>query len=269
MAEKIAVMVIHGMGSQRRNYSRPLRQEISERLGDQRASRLMWEEIYWADLLIDSQQAYLRRANRDDKLDFIRLRRFLVSSFGDAAAYRKTTDANNTTYDDVHSRVREAVDRLDGRIEDPRTPLVVFAHSLGGHVISNYVWDLQKPHAADGLSWFQAMKTLAGLITFGSNIPFFVMAYEPEDIEPISFPGSRLRAADKERARWLNFFDPDDVLGYPLRPINAAYRKVVDSDAAINVGGLLASWNPLSHQKYWTDNDFTGPASQFLGTLLD
>ncbi len=60
----------------------------------------------------------------------------------------------------------------------------------------------------------------------------------------------------------------DDILGYPLKPINPAYRRVVSRDITINVGGILSSWNPASHTKYWTDNDFTVPAAEFVGRLL-
>jgi len=49
------------------------------------------------------------------------------------------------------------------------------------------------------------METLAGCITFGCNIPFFVFAYAKKDI----------------------------------KPINQAYNKVIDRDIPINVGGML------------------------------
>ncbi|NIQ25048.1 MAG: hypothetical protein GTN88_00295, partial [Gammaproteobacteria bacterium] len=69
-------------------------------------------------------------------------------------------------------------------------------------------------------------------------------------------------------ASWLNFFDPDDVLGYPLKPLSPEYRRAVSRDITINVGGIAASWNPLSHSKYWTDNDFTKPVAKFIDKLL-
>ncbi len=115
---------------------------------------------------------------------------------------------------------------------------------------------------------FQQMKTLAGMITFGCNIPFFTLAYKKADIRPIHFPGDALTPAQKNKARWLNFYDPDDVLGYPLKAINQKYNQVVNNDVAINVGGILSSWNPMSHQKYWTDNDFTKPVVRFIQSWL-
>ncbi len=262
------ILVIHGMGSQEKYYSHPMREEIKDRLGHDLEGRVTWGEVYWADVLKARQTEYLNEAKQNNDLDFISMRRFMVNSVSDASAYRKTADKRDTVYDDIHAKVDRAMADLDDP-SDPKRPLVVLAHSLGGHIMSSYIWDLQKPGAAPaGASDFRRMKTLAGMVTFGCNIPFFTFAFRKSDIKPIKFPGSKLPQALKEEARWLNFFDPDDILGYPLRPINFAYRKIVDEDIAINVGGLNSSWNPLSHTKYWTDNDFTKPVAAFIEKLL-
>ena len=135
--------------------------------------------------------------------------------------------------------------------------------------MSSYIYDLQKPrNRRAGTVKFQQMQTVAGFITFGCNIPLFTFRFQKDDIKPIKFPGAGLSAANKDRARWLNFYDPDDVFGYPLKPINTAYRKVVNKDIPINVGGIISSWNPLSHGKYWTDNDFTKPVTKFINSFL-
>jgi hypothetical protein len=262
------ILVIHGMGSQEKYYSHPMRDEINSRLGPHLAGQVTWGEAYWADVLKTRQSEYLDDAKQKNDLDFISMRRFMVNSVSDASAYRKSADKKDTVYDDIHAKVDKAMDGLDDPA-DPKRPLVVLAHSLGGHIMSNYIWDLQKPGAAAaGASDFRRMKTLAGMITFGCNIPFFTFAFKKSEIKPITFPGSTLPQALREEARWYNFFDPDDILGYPLRSINFAYRKIVDNDIAINVGGPIASWNPLSHSRYWTDNDFTKPVASFLKKLL-
>jgi len=266
---KLAVAVIHGMGSQDRKYSRPLRDEINERLGAAGAAQVRWDEIYWADVLKKRQKDYIDKAKKSSDVDYIALRSFMVGSFGDASAYRKTKDKKNTTYQKVHQRVAKCIVGLDDPTY-PDTPLIVLAHSLGGHIMSNYIYDMQKKTAggATGFSNFQRMETLAGFVTFGCNIPFFVFAYAKKDIKPIRFPGRTLTPALQKKAKWLNFFDPDDVLGYPLKPINQAYSKVVAQDIPINVGGIFTSWNPMSHQKYWTDNDFTKPVAKFIQSFL-
>ena len=141
------------------------------------------------------------------------------------------------------------------------------AHSLGSIIMSNYVWDIQKGlFNTSGMSAFEKMETLAGIITFGSPLPMFTFAYDP--VDAIEFPPAGLSAALKRKAKWLNFFDSDDVLAYPLKQVSPSYEQAVTEDLEINVGGILSSWNPLSHTKYWTDNDFTKPVSRYLAGFI-
>jgi hypothetical protein len=51
----------------------------------------------------------------------------------------------------------------------------------------------------------------------------------------------------KQKAKWLNFLDDDDVVGYPLKALNPSYDNNVSDDIEINAGGLFTSWNPISH----------------------
>ncbi|NIR38117.1 MAG: hypothetical protein GWN07_12325, partial [Actinobacteria bacterium] len=73
--------------------------------------------------------------------------------------------------------------------------------------------------------------------------PLFTFAYE--DVQPIDFPGEALAPAVADVARWVNYYDRDDVLGYPLRPVSSSYAAVVDADVEVNVGGFPASATPL------------------------
>ena len=66
---------------------------------------------------------------------------------------------------------------------------------------------------------------------------------------------------------WLNFYDKDDVIGYPLKTLNAAYGKAVTQDHEINAGGPATSWSPASHLEYWTDNDVTKPIAESLAQV--
>ena len=196
MSHDLSIAVIHGMGSQQKNYSHPMRDEINDRLGPAKAAKVQWKEIYWANVLEPRQREYLHRANAGNDLDWFKLRTFMLGSFGDAAAYRKTDDTQNTAYKEIHGRVRQAIADLD---DGSNTPLIIVAHSLGGHIMSNYIYDMQRPGslAAVGLSDFQQMKTHAGMITFGCNIPFFALAYKKADIVPINFPGDALAPRQK------------------------------------------------------------------------
>ena len=81
---------------------------------------------------------------------------------------------------------------------------------------------------------FRRLETLAGLVTFGSNIPLFTFTFGPARIYPLTrapyddaggtlepaFPGNKLPVALQQSAQWLNFYSKRDVLGYPLKPLN-------------------------------------------------
>ncbi len=258
MSKSLGVAVIHGMGSQRsKAFADPLIHELEARL--KQPGQIAWRPVFWADVLSGRQDKYLKAANRNNDLDFYSLRRFVVSALGDASAYRRVGEDPESTYGRVHTIVRDEIAALRDDLGSDDKPLVILAHSLGGHIVSNYIWDIQKKNAIvePGDNAFERIRTLAGLITFGCNIPLFTFALKK--IVPISLP---------KKATWLNFFDPDDVLGYPLKPLSPEYRRVVSRDIAINVGGISSSWNPLSHSEYWTDNDFTKPVARFLGKLI-
>jgi pimeloyl-ACP methyl ester carboxylesterase len=257
MTKTLGVAVIHGMGSQRsRAFADPLIEELKSRLPQ--PQKVAWRRIFWADVLSARQEKFLKDANRNNTLDFYSLRRFVVSAFGDASAYRRVGNDARSTYGRIHTIIRDEIAALRDDLGGVNRPLVVLGHSLGGHIVSNYIWDIQKGNAVapPGNNAFERMRTLAGVITFGCNIPLFTFALSK--VVPIALPPG---------ATWLNFYDPDDVLGYPLKPLSREYRQTVKRDIPINVGGIATGWNPLSHSQYWTDNDFTKPVANFLAKL--
>src|ERR1035437_6667551 len=105
-----------------------------------------------------------------------------------------------------------------------------------------------------GDSPMQRLETLAGLITFGCNIPLFLPPTPPYECVRFPRPGlpDHLRAA----ARWLNVYDPYDILGYALGDLwDDAHGTKID-DVALEVGMPGISMTPLSHTRYWTDGGF-------------
>ena len=77
------------------------------------------------------------------------------------------------------------------------------------------------------------------------------------------FPGTTAKQR-KEALKWLNYFDADDILGYPLKPINAAYSRAVNEDVQIQTGSILGA-----HTGYWTDNRFTKPVARSFASVLE
>jgi hypothetical protein len=269
--KKLAVVLIHGMGSQTSAFAAPAIAELSQRITDlgHNPDEVAWQSIYWANILQTRQEQFLDDTLAVNDLDYLGLRKFVVKSLGDAAAYQYTTGPS-ATYATIHDRVRGLVHQLyENQLASQPVPLVVLAHSLGSHIMSSYIWDTQHQLAtgADPASTgFEKMEWLAGMVTFGSNIPLFTFAKDP--VVAIRFPGNELPMDVAAKARWINYYDKDDVLAYPLRQVSPSYGAVVDEDRQINVGGFGASATPLSHGAYWTDNDFTKPVAAFLTTFL-
>jgi len=275
MPYRLGVLVIHGIGEQTEDFAAGLVDEVSDRLGS-RAGEVCWMPVHWAPLLEASETALLTRLSGGGDLDWGWLRRFVVHFLADAVAYQRVPgeSARPGVYVAIHSLIARKLNELRERIranapaEALEPPLLVIAHSLGGHMMSNYIWDQQYPHELRGQALatpFERAESLAGMVTFGCNIPLFALALP--DIRPIAFPAAGLSAPLKAAAKWLNLYDPDDVLGYPLRPLSNAYAETVE-DVIVNVGNPLTSWNPASHNAYWTDDDVTKPVARLIDTLL-
>lgn len=210
----------------------------------------------------------------DIPLDWQKIRNFVIHNFGDALAYHRDT-SKESAYVEIHQIVSTGITNLKGALPNPNSPIVVIAHSLGAHIMSNYIWDQQASN--DNAGDLERLPTLAAMITFGCNIPLFSLSFAKAT--PIDVPGEGITKPELVAAsRWLNFLDRDDVLGWPLRPLyemssadfTAAERKTIDriEDYEINVGGLLTSWNPAAHDAYWDDDDFTGPVANYLKKLV-
>ena len=274
MDKKLAVVIIHGIGRQRPDFADGMVKTISRHLaqGSRDPDAVAWQPVYWDDILEPAQQAYLSQALASAQLKSRRLRSMVVSALGDATGYRQLPSRRRAggeevrIYQLVHARIEACLaalyhDQLRGR----PVPLVMLAHSFGGHILSNYVWDSQR-RPSPRLSNFERMNWLTGFITFGCNIPLFT--FSCRRVVPISFPPPRLPARLKPKARWFNYYDPHDVLAWPLKPVNAAYDRTVQADIAINVGGALSGRTPFSHLQYWTDRRFTREVADYLLTLL-
>jgi hypothetical protein len=233
------------------------------------AHDVAWQPVYWADILEPQENALWTKLTRNHKLGFAELRKFVLRNLADALAYQREPDCSPDVYERIHRRVHEGVIDLRSKLGGQDAPLAVMAHSPGSYVMSNYIWDQQRQNSAalPGPSAFEKMRTLCALITFGCNIALFSLALQ--NYVGITFPPLELKEPVKSAARWLNYYDPQDVLGYPVKPLWDGYASNPQiEDLEINVGNILTSWNPLSHVQYWTDDNFTGPVSRQIASLL-
>ncbi len=232
-------------------------------------------------------------------------RRLIVEGLGDAAAYQKTRNYDNSAYFQIQDRITDALKDHDAR-EDPARPLVFVGHSLGCHIISSYVWDINRlkqmsdeevakwdnPYVDElardlkGASSFRRLDTFCGFVTLGSNMPLFTFTFGPDKVYPITrypdmtrkpaFPGTKLSDSMAARAKWLNFYSRNDILGYPLKPLNTAYnqeqrltdREVV-SEGHLRSRLLPSSLNAVAaHVGYWTDSTVIRETAQLIADII-
>ena len=278
-------MAIHGMGRASPTYADRLQKALFERL-DEAGPALHFAPVYYENLLSPNQSRVWKACSRT--LRWTRLRRFGLFFLADAGALESRKSEPDSAYTRVQIRIAQTLYEAC-RTTGPNSPLVLIAHSLGCQILSNYLWDAQKylKHGRSNVGiWtdpkqyasditdsgtlshdelaFMAGHTLRYLYTTGCNIPMFVAGHDQSAIEPISPPNANFK--------WHNFYDKDDPLGWPLSILSPSYAKLV-SDHQVNASGgwlawLLASWNPLSHGRYWQDKDVLAPLRDDVASLL-
>lgn len=264
--QKLAVIVIHGLGRQKTDFAeqfmKRLRRRYAAAAGISNADcHLAIRPVYWAEVLEDRECELRKRLYDNTRLHYKWLRNFLIHYLADAIAYQPL-ELNDQIYQDIHVMISRQLHALTLEA-GPEAPLCVVSHSLGTVIASNYFYDLQnatdwKPVLFDPDSALERGDTLSLFYTCGSTLPLWSLRYRNFD-QPIRVPGNdAYRQSYGITGEWVNFYDQDDILGYPLRSIDEAYWRMVLEDVQINSGGLLRMWNPLSHGGYFTNGKMIG-----------
>lgn len=270
---KLAVLTVHGIGRTKRGYSRALERGLRRALGEVASRQIVFEEVFYQGVLQPNQERLW--ALLKPGLRWLFLRDMMLSSFGDAAAILFESSRPDSIYVQSQRKLYEALERARRALPGPAAPVVVIAQSLGGQLVSSYLWDAQRgegiwsappsaTQSGEAELEFLQLRTTRLLFTTGCNIPLFLSGL-PE-IVPIDRPNPDFR--------WLNFYSPFDPLGWPLAPMYETGRfaalkaPVRIEDVAATVGPPLVAWTPLSHGAYWTSARFLEPAAQLIRELL-
>ncbi|MEO0535322.1 MAG: hypothetical protein AAF215_15805 [Cyanobacteria bacterium P01_A01_bin.123] len=286
MSQKIAIAVIHGIGQAQPDFADPqdrkflsgiasrLQKAFSNELKDQMSdagSELVFEPIYWAEVVQKRQEKLYRNLGVSKLSRFFGARDFIFHSLADSIAYQPTSSASDSDvhiYEDVHRVFGETLSELANKAGE-NAPLCIIGHSMGAAIASNYIWDMQhnKFPANSNNNPLEQGKTLSALYTFGSQIPFWAMRFEGFGV-PIQIPSPELTTHHPNaQGEWINFYDRDDLLGYPIQSINQAYKAAVTHEYEVKVGNLLTGWNTFSHNGYWTSKNVTRPIASSLARL--
>jgi len=243
--QAIGVLTLHGVGSHRKrsDFDAKLRRTLQEKAGEQ--TTIVVKSVYYHGKSRNRQAKLWTEFDRledrnPDALDQKIIRRLMLVSLGDALAYVNNPRDKNSFYRGAHDKVRGAIDQLESEIGDS-SPVAVVAHSLGCKVIFDYICDAQ---AGEGIwegneqpSDFQKLANMRVLITTGCNLPFFESA--------IPAPEQRFFRVNKD-FQWVNFYDRDDLLGWPLRPLGGPFQETVQDEERNRIGSTLTA-----HFKYW------------------
>lgn len=277
---KIAVGFVHGIGKQKSDFYEGMAAALSERLAEACPEiQLMAEGIYWADLTDRLEDKLKERlAPYDLRWDnWIDARGYVISFLGDAIAYQPLnreddSQAKEYIYADIHERFFDRLESLS-RKAGPNAPLCLIAHSLGTIITSNYLYDLQngilppriRGRIADSDSALVRGETLTHLYTMGSPIAVWTMRYEDFG-QPIAFPSPLIRERGLPYGEWVNFYDKDDVIAYPIKPLSHRYCEAVTADIEVRNPGILANTPLGAHGGYYRSEDVL---SRIVNSLVD
>lgn len=286
----VILITVHGMGETPPDYASDLGRRLRANIGAHFDARVDLRAVFYQGILKKNEQEVWRRVQHGSTVRYGELRKFLLFGFGDAAGLENRKEDKGSVYELAQIEIAKTL--LDAYAANGADTLLVLlvllSHSLGCQVLSSYIYDAQKarsglPVAAgvwrDIDHWsrtlqgralteseksFLACSSALGWITTGCNIPIFVAAHKEMTIIPIRRP--------RPGFKWLNLYDPDDVLGWPLRPLSEGYLLLVE-DRAVNVGHgalnfIVRSWNPLSHSGYWEDDAVIVPLASMLTQLM-
>jgi hypothetical protein len=281
MARTIALLIVHGMGDTAPDFHDELIVRLRAQLHDV-WHRVAWRPVYYQPVLQRNERAIFEQMRPQLRWDG--LRELLLFGFSDAASLEHKKELTLSPYWQTQRLILERLDELfDELIADAGDTVpgvAIVAQSLGGQVISNYIWDAQQLRAYAGI-WngelhdgvatgtprdrFRRMRSLQRLLTTGCNIPVFVSGHT--SIQPIE---RRLLAGG---FRWINQFDPDDVLGWPLAPLSPAYAALVE-DHEVNASGdtlleSIKSLSPYSHTQYWSTHSVIDRIAGALREMIE
>lgn len=283
--KKVALITLHGMGITKPDYVNELSQDLVHHLGTA-FQEVHVGAVYYKGLLLANEQRVWNRMGRQVRWDD--MRQFLLYGFADAAGLESAKTLRGSVYTMAQALIaREMYLAREAMGHDG--PVVLLAQSLGGHVMSCYFWDAQgealgdkaavgiwqdiqqfqpaisgpKP-LTDAAIQFLRGSSISNVLTTGCNIPIFVAAHAVQEILPMR-PNNSFT--------WRNYYDKDDVLGWPLADLSDQYRAAV-TDVPVNAGGGLfgwisRSWNPLSHLQYWRDDEVLVPLADALRAVIN
>jgi len=274
--KKLGLLMIRGSG-----HSGFKRQDLfMGRLKDKLTSsgidpeQVAHEVVDWYGPIQEQQEIVLQRIKKAGiRLKSKLTRQLIITNIGDLINYGGKPGFPHYGYEETHKKVHKTMLDLKKQLHED-APLLIIATSMGTEIINDYIMDRQnasreKKDDPMGNSPFERFETLTGLFTLGNNLPIFAASHHIDEIRPIEFPSPHLSPALREVAIWENYFDKNDSMGYPLKPLNDHFANhAILKDIMINSGGPFTSWNFFSHFGYWRSQKLVKRLASYIKVLL-
>lgn len=268
------ILLIHGIGVERHGFNRGLGKRIRKtfaktirNLGQKHPyGGLQVREVVWSGITQHDQHHLWQRLfpdrppTADDgaslrwgtwlrRLSYwASFRKLILSYIGDPISYVPGW----SKYQRIHDEVLTAIEGFQHPAPSEPILLTIVAHSLGSVIASDLLAGLRTPNTRR--RW-PAGVALANFITVGSPLALYVLRHE---LRQASAP-TPVQLHDPHGV-WINVYDPQDILAYPLKQLNRAYDESILADLEINAGQRwnplhrLMQMTPLSHFLYWFDH---------------
>jgi len=272
MGKKLGLIIIRGSGESGFEKQEKFLKKVYKKLEKKgvNTSDIQHGFVDYYGYMQSQQELLLERLfSADIKLRAKPIRKFLIANIGDLINYGGKPNLPAHTYEETHKLVYQSIISLKDKLIE-NAPLIVIASSFGSEIINNYIWDRQYATAPDpfGNSPFERFETMVGLFTFGSNIPIFAVSHDIDSLQPITFPSPNLDPNLVSLSVWENFYDKNDSLGYPVKPINSSYTASKVSDIQVNVGSLFTFWNFFSHFGYWNSRKIRKRITEYIQSVM-
>ena len=135
---KNIIITIHGIGNQERGYSNEFQRLFKERYAALKGNTkdFIFEELFWADILKQKELHLLSKTKNSDgsNLHWEKIRSFMSNFVGDAIAYQKTNNSNDT-FNKINERVKNKIDEICKKYSNEEyeiyfcSPLIRFSYN--------------------------------------------------------------------------------------------------------------------------------------------
>ncbi|WP_231745274.1 MULTISPECIES: hypothetical protein [Microbulbifer] len=258
----IIILAAPGMGAVDSDFAEPVFSALRDGLGED------WSRVY-CDTLVSQEhlQPNIERVfegmqKRD--MEFLRARKFMLYGMAETSAQLTDIQQHGGNYEKSQEAIYRTLEQA-AKSAGENTPVVLISHSVSCVSLSNYLWDAQRPsvnhgiwrdggprgvHKGSAKDLFLRLKTLSYWYTLGPTNPLWCADLPRDQIQAV------ITETRGYRFQWKNFYHPDDLFGWPLKPLSPSYNQAVyrDYETVPLTDWRSANWGPQlgAHGEYWS-----------------